>query len=247
MPQQSPAFQQCLANIDVVIFAGGLGTRIRSALGDTPKALALIGTQPFLNIVLAWLSGRGAKRIVLSLGVGATAIQKHLSEVQFANLDLVCLVEPEPLGTAGALRFVRSQLRSDSVIAMNGDSFVDVDLCKLLDHHVHTHSEISMVCSPVEKAGRYGLVEIENGAVTSFREKNPAAGAGTINAGIYVLSQTMLDRVAAGKGPSLERDFLGNLPPGTIGAFQTTGIFLDIGTPESLLQAPQILAPFMSR
>ena len=95
---------QCLATLDVLVIAGGLGTRIRSALGDTPKLLAPIGGRPYLAYLLDWLRRFGAKRIVLGLGHRAQAVTDFLerNKSSYDDLTVVTVTEPEPLGTAGA-------------------------------------------------------------------------------------------------------------------------------------------------
>ena len=111
------------------MLAGGLGTRIRPVLGDTPKLLAPIGGRPYLWYLLEWLRKFGARRIVLGLGHGAGAVLDYLRAQPAADLDIVTVVEPSPLGTAGAIRFARAHLRSDPVLVLNGDTFVNADLC----------------------------------------------------------------------------------------------------------------------
>jgi len=132
---ETPARAQCLAAVDVFVIAGGLGTRIGSVLGNTPKLLARIGGRPYLAYLLDWLRRFGAKRIVLGLGHQAQAVVDFLDRDKAAGdgLEIVPVIEPRPLGTAGAIRFARGNLRSDPVLIMNGDSFADADLCAFGD------------------------------------------------------------------------------------------------------------------
>src|SRR5690348_3665030 len=108
-----------IADCDVFVLAGGLGTRVQSVLGGLPKLLAPIGERAFLLVLLAWLRRFGAQRIVLGLGHGADAVIGFLRENPPSGLAIETIVEPRPLGTAGALRFARSKLRSDPVLVMN--------------------------------------------------------------------------------------------------------------------------------
>ena len=113
----------CLKDIDVVVLAGGLGTRIRDTLGDTPKLLAPVGGTPFLDLLIRRLKSCQARRLVLGLGHLADRVAAHLDANPPDAIEVVTAVEPEPLGTAGALRFVRTHIRTDPVMVMNGDSF----------------------------------------------------------------------------------------------------------------------------
>jgi NDP-sugar pyrophosphorylase family protein len=120
-----------LDGIDVLILAGGLGTRIRSVLGDTPKVLAPINGRPFLDYLLDRLAAEAAGRVILSLGYRAEAVAAHLATFD-PPLAVEQLVEPAPLGTGGALRFAMPSLRSDPVMVMNGDTWIEADFGAML-------------------------------------------------------------------------------------------------------------------
>jgi mannose-1-phosphate guanylyltransferase len=231
--------QRCLASVDVLVLAGGLGTRIRPVLGDLPKLLAPIGKRSYLDLLLDWLRRFGAKRIVLALGYQAQAVIDHLRAHPPSDLTIATVVEPSPLGTAGAIRFARSELRTDPVMVMNGDSFSDADLCSLVTHHRTGGARGTILCAEVEDAGRYGRVVCDNsGQIERFLEKDPAfRGTARINAGVYLLSAALLDDIAAGQAASLERDVFERMPAGSLAALTCCTNFIDIGTPESLALA----------
>lgn len=232
-----------LSGVDVAVLAGGLGTRIRAVLGDVPKVLAPVGGRPFLDHLLDWLRGQGARRVVLCLGHLADRVVAHLEANPPEGIEVVTAVEPEPLGTAGALRLARPLLRSDPVLAMNGDTFLEADLPAFVAGHVGEGADVSLLCVEVPSVARYGGVELDGrGRVARFVEKDPAAERpGLVSGGIYLFSAAALDRLAAGAGPSLERDFLEALAPGTIRAEVARGRFVDIGTPPSLRAAERII------
>ncbi len=229
------------SRIDAAILAGGLGTRISGVLGGTPKVLAPIGELTFLEVLLLRLEEAGIRRVVLCLGHLADAVLTHLERRSPGRLTLVTVVEPEPLGTAGALRFALAQLHSDPVLVVNGDSLVEVDLPGVLHEHQTSGSEASMLCVEVADARRYGRVVVGgSGTIEKFVEKDPTAtGPALINAGLYCFGRSALERLAAGHGPSLERDFLAKLPPNALHAIVRQAPFIDIGTPESLSGAGQ--------
>jgi NDP-sugar pyrophosphorylase family protein len=229
---------QCLATLDVFVIAGGLGTRIKSVLGDTPKLLAPICGRPYLAYLLDWLRRFGAKRVVLGLGHQAQAVIDFLdyNRSTHDNLTVVTVTEPHPLGTAGAIRFARTKLRSDPVLVMNGDSFADADLCAFVDYHRRSKAKATLLCAAVDDAGRYGRVDLDGeGRIRGFIEKDPDFhGRSAVSAGVYLFSAALLDEIAAGSATSLEHDVFGRAPPGSFAAFAGRFAFIDIGTPESL-------------
>ena len=232
----------CLENIDVAVLAGGLGTRMRSRLKDTPKILAPVNGRPFLEYLLHWLEDYGARRVVMCLGHLGDRVGVWLEDNP-TSLEVVVSQEPDPLGTAGALHHARNHLKSNPVMVMNGDSYVDADLCALLAAHDEGASGATLLCTEVDDAGRYGRVSVgSDGRILSFEEKCPGvSGAGLINAGVYVLSSDFLDGLAAGKEKSLEKDVFGSRPAGELNAYVGRFPFIDIGTPESLDAASRIL------
>ncbi len=233
-----------LEGIDVVVLAGGLGTRIRDVLGDTPKVLAPIDGRPFLDHLLDHLAALGAGRAVLSLGVGAGQVVDHLARGT-APLPVLPVVEAAPLGTAGALRHVLPSLTGDPVMVLNGDTWLDADFTAFLAEHRRIGLPVSLLCVEVADISRYGHVDLDgDGVLTRFAEKDTsAAGPGLINGGACLLSRKALDRLAASGGPSLERDFLASLPPGWISGWRAEGAgFIDIGTPASLAEAGAVIA-----
>lgn len=229
-----------LSGIDTAVLAGGLGTRIRGVLGDTPKVLAPLGERPFLSLLLDHFAAFGSQRVVLCLGHLADRVATWLDEEGGPlGMEIVCSVEPSPMGTAGALRYARDKLHSDPVLVLNGDTFVDADLGVFADAHRRSGAAASVLCVDVEDTSRYGRVEISGGRVRRFAEKCP--GAGVINAGVYLFSQDFLDDLVRSGAVSLERDVLEALPPGTLNAEVVRARFIDIGTPESLAMAPDVV------
>lgn len=228
----------CLAGIDVAVLAGGLGTRLRDALPDRPKVLAPIGNEVFLDRLLAWLGRFGVRRVVFCLGYRSDQVVAHLKARPPGPIVLDWIIEPAPLGTLGALRLALPRFASDPVLVLNGDTFVDVDLCAFLDSHRQSRAAASIVGTQVDDAGRYGRIECDDaGWVRRFIEKTGIPEAGTINAGVYLFGRSFLDLCRDGTGASLERDVLTTRPAGTLHAFTGRFTFLDIGTSQDLARA----------
>lgn len=233
-----------IADIDVAVLAGGLGTRLRDVLPETPKILAPILGQPFLGHLLNWLVRQGARRVVLSLGYRAEEVVAFLQSHEFGPLEIQTVVEPRSLGTGGAIAFARPVLNTDPILVMNGDTIVDISLDAFCRAYFSSGAEASILCTQVENAGRYGQVEIDSrGRVYRFAEKDSTVtGTGWINAGAYLFGRSVLERIFALTEGSLERDILEKMPQGALHAFCVSGRFLDIGTPQSLALASEVLA-----
>ena len=224
--------------IDVAILAGGLGTRVRSALGDTPKVLAPINDRPYLDHLLDRLESMGAERIVLCLGHRAEAVINHVGN----RRGIVTAVEPRPLGTGGGLAFARNHLNSEPVLVMNGDTWIDADLEPFIAFHRARSAALTLMCLRQDDVSRFGEVVIADGRIERFVEKNPQRYApGLISGGMYLFAQSALNDLCESDAESLERDFFATRPPGTIHGFvPKAASFIDIGTPESLEAAARV-------
>jgi NDP-sugar pyrophosphorylase family protein len=233
----------CLNTIDVAILAGGLGTRISPVLADTPKILGPLDGRPFLSIVSEWLAGFGARRIVLGLGHLAQPVIEHVERFPPEGIEVVTVIEPEPLGTAGAVRFLSDKIKSDPVLVMNGDTLVGADLCAFVASHTASGAEASMLCTKMDDTARYGLVNVAtDGWIQGYEEKSTAQPTpGMVNAGVYLFGVAMLERINASSGASLERDIFPALPTRCLHAMTGRFPFVDIGTPESLKAASEVV------
>jgi NDP-sugar pyrophosphorylase family protein len=221
------------AEIPVAILAGGLGERLRPALGEIPKVLAEVAGRPFLAYLLDQIARAGFRDVVLCTGWRAEAVERAFGDA-YGSLRLRYSPEREPLGTAGALRHALPLLGAETALVMNGDSFCDADLLAAWDWHRARRSQATLLLVEVDDAARYGRVEVDSGGlIRRFTEKQAGGGAGWINAGIYWLARAWIESIEAEKPLSLERDVF----PGWIGrglaGMRTTARFLDIGTPQS--------------
>jgi NDP-sugar pyrophosphorylase family protein len=241
-----PSAAAVLAEVPVAVLAGGLGTRLRPAIGDAQKVLAEVNGRPFLAYLLDQVARAGFREVVLCVGHHAEAVGAALG-ASHGPLRLTYSREPTPLGTAGALRLALPRLAGDDVLVLNGDSFCEVDLAALWRWHRSERSEATVVVVEVPDASRYGRVELDAaGRICAFLEKQAGSGAGWINAGIYLLASRRIAGLPADRPLSLERDvFPAWLATGGkhgLRGFRTSGRFIDIGIPRSYADASRFFA-----
>ncbi len=211
-----------------IVLAGGFGTRLRSVVAELPKALAPIDGQPFLRRQLESLAARGVDRFVLSLGHLAEQVQEAVAQWSLAD-RISCVVEPEPLGTGGAIAFAMQQSGLSEALVANGDTFLGGDLQAMLELLNETAVRMSVVTVP--DRARFGGVSVDvEGYVDRFLEKG-AQGPGPINAGFYRVSAAALQGQATVF--SFETAVLPKLAAERrLRAALIDGDFIDIGVPE---------------
>mgnify|MGYP001183745281 CR=1 FL=1 len=223
------------------ILVGGKGTRLGELTRTVPKPLMNIDdTTVFLDIVIGQLARQGFTDIVLLAGYLGDIVRGRYDQKNCGAARIRVVVEPEPLGTAGALAAARDLL-APHFLLLNGDSFFDIDLRAIAADGNAVDREALLALRRVTDASRYGSVVIEGDRVLRFVEKSRTAGAALINAGIYALQANILDRIHA-LPCSLETDVFPRLVEerrlyGKI----CEGYFIDIGLPESLEQAQREL------
>lgn len=216
-----------------IVLAGGLGTRLRSVVADRPKCLAPVGERPFLALQLDMLATRGIQRFVLSLGHMASMVQRAIAPLQ-ARLRIDTVIEPEPLGTGGAILHTMQIADIGECLVTNGDTWLDADLSGLIAPlNPAAHEKLRLGCTVVADRSRYGGVAFEgSGLVAGFIPKG-AEGSGPINAGFYRVHRSAFDGWSAGSTFSLEADVLpGLVAAGAVSATPLDGGFIDIGVPE---------------
>jgi len=228
------------------VLCGGLGTRLRPVLRDRPKSMALVAAVPFLELLLKQLRGKGIRQVVLGTGYMAEQIEDFFQDGTGLGLQIQYSCEQQPLGTGGALKLAE-ELLSDPVLVLNGDSYVEWSLTgmsKLLDEKA---AEAVMVLHEVPDLSRYGSVTFDlEGRVLEFVEKGSRAGAGWINAGVYLMRRELVAALPAGKPISLEKDVFPGLLGGKVYGLASDGRFIDIGVPADLERAQTLLAPAAS-
>lgn len=228
-------------NTKVALLVGGLGTRLRPVLSSSPKVLASVGKGSFLDLLLRQLRNQGFTRIVMCTGYMADQVENAYGNGASWEMAIEYSRESQPMGTAGALKLAAPSLQNSSYfIVMNGDSFLEIDLERLLSFHKAKGGPITIAVVRVPNTSRYGTVVVgSDQRVTGFEEKTGREVPGLINAGIYVIDRDVLRHISDGPG-SLERDVFPKWLERNIFAFESAGVFIDIGTPEDYAKAQAI-------
>jgi D-glycero-alpha-D-manno-heptose 1-phosphate guanylyltransferase len=226
--------------MQLVVLAGGLGTRLRGAIPDgLPKPMASIAGRPFLEHLFDRAILQGVTSIHLLVGHSADVIVRHFCDV-YREVAVTYSVEQVPLGTGGALRAAEPEL-ADSFLFVNGDTFADVDYRALFA--LTESAPLGMSLARVDDVSRYGSVAVAGDHVIDFLEKG-ADGSGLINAGAYACRRDLVRAFPSRAAFSFEVDFLQPELPSLRPRFVVveSGI-IDIGTPESYLRANAVFGP----
>ncbi len=226
-----------------LVLAGGLGTRLRTVLPDTPKPLAPVEGRPFLFFLLEQLTRAGVSPLILSTGHLASQVQAEIG-AEYNSAPILYSEEDRPLGTAGALRLAWQRYPGTAPwLVMNGDSYLDIDLAAMLGSHRRSGLGVTIAAVRVEDGRRYGALEWSADLrITAFHEKSGLPGPRWINGGVYVFESGFLDALPARAPLSLETEaFPAWIPPG-LHAFASEARFIDIGTPESYALAQRFFA-----
>ena len=221
--------------------AGGLGTRLRSAVPDLPKPMAPVAGRPFLAWILDRLVDAGFAQVVLAVGYRHESIGEFFGQ-RYRGMPLRYSVEDRPLGTGGAIRLAADQVDESPVFVLNGDTCLDLDHHAMWRAHAQAGATMSMAVCQVPDAARYGALEVQGGRVCGFVAKG-REGPGLINAGTYLLSAALLQAIPTGRPFSFEQDLLmprvDEIRPL---AFVAEGLFIDIGVPEDYARAQALFA-----
>lgn len=225
--------------LTAVLLAGGFGTRIRELYPDVPKPMIPVSGKPFLEWAIQYWARQGVRRFVISLGHLAEVAERYFAARSADGLEIVLVKEPQAMGTGGAVLFAADVAElSDPFIVGNGDSLVLADTVEAQHSIAQPGVDGVVLGVRVPDTSRYGSLAIgDDSQLLGFREKQP--GAGVINAGVYFFRRDLLKRFPSKQPLSMEVDvFPSLLKAGTnLRVSAVDAPFLDIGTPESIVQA----------
>ena len=222
-----------------MILAGGAGSRLGAMTERVPKPMLSVGGRPFLEHLIWNLKRFGINRIILSVGYLAEQFIAHFGTGEYWGVRIEYSIEREALGTGGGVRLAAERgLLDESVLVLNGDTVFDFNHLDLASLLYNSHCAAALALRHVPDMKRYGSVNLQGIHILSLGEK-VGIGSGLVNGGVYCLKQAALDLLSAGKS-SLEHDLFPSLANRGLLAGKTyDGFFLDIGLPESIVEAQQ--------
>lgn len=227
---------------NAVILLGGRGTRLSALYPDRPKALVPVAGKPFLEWQLDWLFSQGFPSVLLAAGYMGDKIRDWVRQQSF-NDRVSVSIEPEPLGTGGAIKYALQSRGQNSFFAINGDSLLpELNFKDMEKAHCESGAMGTIAVTLIEDSGRYGTVLFDkSGKIVKFDEKKSRSRSerdktsGWVNGGVYLLNSSILLSVQANKTVSLEYDVFPQLAAdGKLSVFQCPPPLLDMGTPEGL-------------
>ncbi|MDR0680342.1 MAG: nucleotidyltransferase family protein [Dysgonamonadaceae bacterium] len=220
---------------EAIILAGGLGTRLRPVVSDIPKCMAPVAGRPFLHYLLIALESAGFDHIILSLGYKHEVVEEYVLNKEW-KMEITSIVETEPLGTGGAVKFALSKSSCENVFILNGDTFLDADYRQMSDFHIQTNAKATLALKEMHNFDRYGSVETDRKSrIVRFIEKQYCRKS-LINAGVYILRKNALSGFP--EKFSLEKDFFEQtVAEGSLSGFLVEGYFIDIGIPDDYSRA----------
>ncbi len=226
-----------------IILAGGLGTRLREAVPDLPKPMAPINNRPFLEYQMDYWIDQGINHFILSVGYLKNVIINHFGE-SYKEASIVYAEEHEPLGTGGGLLMASKDL-TEPFLAINGDTFIEVDLDTLYNFHVKKKSSWTFSLFRTSQFDRYMGVDISvSGEILSLKSKKSQL-SGLANGGVYLIDPKVLHSLGckAGEKASLEDDILSSYlsTGGRLFGREFKGKFIDIGLPEDYYRSSKII------
>ena len=227
---------------EAILLAGGLGTRLRSAVPELPKCLAPVRGRPFIAYVTEYFRQQGIERFIFALGYKSDYFDDFF-RTEFPDGGYAVSLEDAPLGTGGAIRQACGLSNEKTVLILNGDTFFRIGLNALSDFHAEKRADCSLCLKPMENFDRFGVVELDDEArVTKFREKQYYQ-TGLINGGVYALDRAAFMGEKWPQVFSFEKDYLEKTVTGPgakdcpVAGKRLFGMvqpayFIDIGIPE---------------
>lgn len=221
---------------EAIILAGGLGTRLRSAVPELPKCMAPVNGRPFISYVIDYFKEQGIEKFIFSLGYRHEDITGYLDQ-HYPTLNKQYSIEHTQLGTGGAVKLSCERATEKNVLILNGDTLFKILLDNFASFHCSHNAYCTLSLKPMKNIDRYGTVELNaDSTIKQFTEKQFYT-EGLINGGVYALQAEKFLQEKLPEQFSFEKDFLepaftrpDGAQRGMYGVVQE-GYFIDIGTP----------------
>ncbi|MDR3679044.1 MAG: nucleotidyltransferase family protein [Flavipsychrobacter sp.] len=225
--------------MECIVLAGGLGTRLRGAIGDYPKCMASVNGQPFLHYIFRYLAEQGCTKAILSLGYKAEVVTEWLGNQQLP-FAVSYVTEQEPLGTGGGIQLALATATDKNVVVLNGDTMFQVPIKELLHFHTNNGAATTLALKQMHNFDRYGIVQTDSkGIITAFEEKR-AREHGLINGGVYIIDKAAFVERHLPEKFSFEKDYLeAYLQEHKFYGQAAGAYFIDIGIPDDYNQAQE--------
>lgn len=219
----------------IVIMAGGRGTRIASVKADVPKPMIPICGKPILEHQLLCLKEQGYRKITLCVGYLGHVIREYFGDGERLGMEISYIEEKEPLGTAGALYFLKGKVHED-ILLLNGDIIFDVDIHRFQQFHQAHGQWATLFTHPNSHPYDSGVLETDaEHLVTRWMTKEDTRTwySNRVNAGLHILAPQVLDMIPELKKTDLDRDLLRPLVhQRRVIAYDSPEYVKDMGTPD---------------
>ena len=229
---------------EVVILAGGKGTRLKSVVYDRPKPMAEINGAPFLCHLMDYWVGQGAKHFILSVGFMKEFVSRYFGNV-YKEIPITYVEEEKPLGTGGALIKSITTVSDQEFVLTNGDTLAAINFAEMFKEHNRFSADLTMSVFMQISDMKHGTVAIgRNGEVTRFEEKPKGCSAKWVNGGTYIVTKDLIgDRWPKGKNISFETEMMTEFIEQNrrIYAYQSEAEFIDIGDPDDFLRSGSVV------
>ncbi|CAA7048727.1 unnamed protein product [Microthlaspi erraticum] len=238
-----------------LILVGGFGTRLRPLTFSMPKPLVDFGNKPMILHQIEALKDAGVTELVLAINHQQPEVMLNFMKEYEKKLDIKITFsqETEPLGTAGPLALARDKLVDDSgepFFVLNSDVICEYPLLEMIEFHKNHGAEASIMVTKVDDPSKYGVVVMEEGAterVESFVEKPLHFVGNKINAGIYLLNPSVLDRIEL-RRTSIEKEIFPEIVlEKKLYAMVLPGFWMDIGQPKDYIAGQRMYLDFLRR
>jgi D-glycero-alpha-D-manno-heptose 1-phosphate guanylyltransferase len=226
--------------MEVIILAGGMGTRLREVVDDLPKPMAPVNGKPFLYYLLHWLKQYQIEKILLSTGYRSESVINFFGD-SFSGIPIKYVVEDKPLGTGGAVKYALQKTTGENILILNGDTYFPIDLERFCTFHSENTSLFSVALKRMLNFSRYGSVDCPGDTIIRFNEKKFCTD-GVINGGIYLMNRQFFESKKLTDVFSLEQDILEKEASNyTLKGMVFDELFIDIGIPEDYHKAASFL------
>ena len=226
--------------MEVIILAGGKGTRLSDVVSDVAKPMAPINGKPFLYYLFHWLKNYPVEKVILSTGYLSESIADYFG-TSFCGIPIEYVIEEKPLGTGGAIIFALRKTKGSNILIINGDTYFPININSFYSFHIDNKHLFSVALKQMQNFSRYGSVECQDNSILKFNEKK-FCQEGLINGGIYLINRKYINSKQVPEVFSLEKEIMekeagSDILKGKI----FNDIFIDIGIPEDYHKAKSLL------